>query len=102
MSILVIGDKNSILGFGLVGVAGRTVQSLAEAEAALDEMVGQQEVEIILITEPWATQMADKINHLKMASAQPVILEIPGSEPSPAGKSLRQLVQEAVGISLGG
>jgi V/A-type H+-transporting ATPase subunit F len=101
MSIVVIGDKNSVLGFGLVGVAGRTVKTLAEAEAALDEMLGQKDVEIILITESWATQMADKINQLKMTAAQPVVLEIPGSEPGPAGKSLRQLVQEAVGISMG-
>ncbi len=100
MSLFVIGDKDTVLGFGLVGIEGEAVQSADEARAVLDQVLTQGDRQIILITRQWADQMGPKLNQLKMTTLKPVVVEIPGSEPEPAGRSLRELVEEAIGIRL--
>jgi V/A-type H+-transporting ATPase subunit F len=102
MSIYVIGDQNTILGFSLIGINGRVVHSADEAHKALDQALDRSEIDIVLITRQWATQLREVVTELRMALAEPILLEIPGSEPGPAGPSLRQLVESAVGIELGG
>ncbi len=100
MSLFVIGDKDTVLGFGLVGIEGEAVQSADEARAVLDQVLTQGDRQIILITRQWADQMGPKLNQLKMTTLKPVVVEIPGSEPEPTGRSLRELVEEAIGIRL--
>lgn len=100
MSIFVIGDENTVLGFSLVGVQGEVVESVEEARSRLDEVMGSEGVEIVLITENWAAQMRKEIDRLKMEAVEPLVLEIPGGEPAPSGPSLRELVRQAVGIRL--
>lgn len=100
MSLFVIGDKDTVLGFGLVGIEGEAVQSADEARAVLDQVLTQGDRQIILITRQWAAQMGTELNQLKMTTLKPVVVEIPGSEPEPAGRTLRELVEEALGIRL--
>lgn len=100
MSIFVIGDENTVLGFSLVGIESETVESVEEARSLLDEALDRENVQIVLITENWAAQMREEVNRLKMESVEPLVLEIQGSEPAPSGPSLRELVRRAVGIRL--
>jgi V/A-type H+-transporting ATPase subunit F len=101
MSIYVIGDQNTILGFSLIGIKGRVVGTTDEAHEALNEALQRREIEMVLITQQWATQLRDEVSQLRMTLTEPILLEIPGSEPAPAGPSLRELVESAVGIELG-
>lgn len=101
-SIYVVGDENTILGFSLIGVRGQTVKSPEQAEGALDDAVGREGVKIILVTENWAADLREKMDRLKMSGAEPLVLSIPSAEPAAEGRSLRELVEEAVGIRLGG
>jgi V/A-type H+-transporting ATPase subunit F len=101
MSIYVIGDQNTILGFSLIGVDGRVVESADQARQALDQALGRDEIDMVLITQQWSAQLQDVVSELRMSLAQPILLEIPGSEAGPAGPSLRELVESAVGIELG-
>ncbi|MDX1686909.1 MAG: V-type ATP synthase subunit F [Candidatus Promineifilaceae bacterium] len=100
MSIFVIGDENTVLGFSLVGVEGETVESVEEARSQLDEALDREGVQIVLITENWAAQMREEVNRLKMESVEPLVLEIQGGEHGPSGPSLRELVRQAVGVRL--
>jgi vacuolar-type H+-ATPase subunit F/Vma7 len=100
MSVFVMGDEDAVLGFALVGVAGKAVHDADEARNTLDEVLAREDVEILLITEDWAATMRERMDDLKMNTLHPVILEIPGSEMAPAGRPLRELVQEAIGIHL--
>lgn len=97
----VIGDQNTVLGLKLVGVGGRVVDSLAQAQAALDDLLADRDLVILLITEDWAAQMRARIDRLKLTKVEPVVLEIPASEAGPPVASLRELVQEVIGIKLG-
>lgn len=100
MDIFVVGDENTILGFSLVSVEGEVVENVDEARAALDDAVQREGVKIILVTERWANKMRDKVDQLRMEMAEPLVLDIPGSEPAPQGPSLRELVEEAMGIAM--
>lgn len=101
MDIFVIGDENTILGFALIGVEGEIVENVDEARSALEDAVVREGIQIVLITENWASKMREKVDQLKMEMAKPLVLDIPGSKPAPKGRSLRDLVEEAVGIRLG-
>jgi V/A-type H+-transporting ATPase subunit F len=98
----VIGDQNTVLGLKLAGISGRVVENLTEAQSALDELLAQNNLQILLITEDWAAQMRDRIDQLKLTRMEPVVLEIPGGEGGPPVASLRELVQAVIGIKLGG
>lgn len=104
MSVYVIGDENTVLGFALVGIDGTVVTTEDEARAALQDAVegGNAEAEIVLITEQWAAHMRQTVDDLKMTQMRPLVLEIPAEEGEPTGKSLRELVRAAAGIRLGG
>jgi V/A-type H+-transporting ATPase subunit F len=102
VDIYVIGDENTVLGFSLVGVEGEAVESAKEARSALDDAVEKEGIKIILITEKWAGAMRERVDQLKRGMAAPLVLEIPGSASEPTGPSLRDLVEEAIGVRISG
>lgn len=102
MNIFVIGDQDTVFGLNLVGIEGAAVQDVEQAQAALEDVLAQSEQEILLITRPLAAQMQSRLNRLKMTTLNPVVVEIPGSEPEQEASSLRDLIEETVGMSLGG
>jgi V/A-type H+-transporting ATPase subunit F len=101
MGIYVIGDEDTVLGLSLAGIEGQAVHSVEEARASLDQALEGPDIDIVLITEDWAAEMRDRVNELIMTMDEPLVAEIPGSEPGPQGPSLQALVEEAVGIPLG-
>lgn len=102
MRIHVIGDEKAIVGFALVGIAGDVVTTAEEAHAALQRALQDAEVGIILITADVAQSIQEEINRLKMSRVEPIIVEIPASGEEAPLTGLRTLVQEALGIHLGG
>ena len=50
MKVLVIGHPEAVLGFSLVGVAGKAVTTAAEANQALDDALSSSDIGIILVT----------------------------------------------------
>lgn len=101
MSIFVVGDENTVIGFSLVGIEGEAVTGEDAARAALGEAVDREGVEIVLVTEQWAGRMRETVDQLKMNRSRPLVLEIPGDGTEAEGTSLRDLVQRAAGIRLG-
>jgi V/A-type H+-transporting ATPase subunit F len=51
MSLYVIGDENTLLGFSLIGVDGQVVGSVEEARASLQRVLDDESVDMVLITE---------------------------------------------------
>ena len=100
MSIYVIGDENTVLGFGLVGVTGEVVDSVQAAGEALDRVLERGDVGIALVTENWASQMRARMNHLQRTTIHPVVLEIPGSDIDFPRELLADLIQGAIGVHL--
>lgn len=101
MKVLVVGHPEAVLGFSLAGVAGRSVRNAEQANRALDEALAAKDVGIILVTKDVAKTIQPRMEHLKLHSTVPLIVEIPGPEGiSPGEPSLSEIVLRAIGIKL--
>ena len=99
--IYVLGDKNTVLGFALVGIAGTVVHSQESFEQALAEQLNRPDLRLLFITQQAAAFDQERVDQIKSASSlSPVVVELPGSDREEGGRSLRELVQLAVGIDL--
>jgi V/A-type H+-transporting ATPase subunit F len=96
-----IADENTVRGFRLAGIDGRTATSAREAAAALASTAAQPEWSVIVLTQPLAAAIRAQVDAIRLEREWPLIVEVPGPDgPLPGHKSLRQLAQEAVGIRL--
>ena len=100
--LLVIGDDHAVYGLGLLGVAGRVVETAPAARQALEEAIAASDVDIIMLTEQWANALRDEVDRLRVATISPLILEIPSMDATAARPTLRETVQAALGIHLEG
>lgn len=102
MRYYVIGDEDTVLGFGMVGVDGRAVSSAGEAEAAFDEAISGGEVGILVITERAASLIRARVDRLLFSEDFPLIIEIPDRRGRvPGRQGIKETVNAAIGIKLG-
>ncbi len=101
MKYFMIGDEDAVLGFGMVGVKGKTVNDPAEAEGAFNAALEDNEVGIIIITERIAELIRPLVDRFVFTQTFPLIVEIPDRQGKIAGKpGIREMVNEAIGIKL--
>ena len=101
MKFFVIGDRETVLGFRLVGVEGTIATLRADALAALKEAVEEKSVGVVLITERVAAEIRDEVEARLYGFGFPLVLEIPDSSgPAPERPKIEEVVRKAVGISI--
>jgi V/A-type H+-transporting ATPase subunit F len=94
-----IADEDTVRGFRLAGIAGQVVKTAEQVAAAVEAATAETENSVIVLTEQVAAVIGPLVERIRLEREQPLIAEIPGPDgPMPGRKSLRQLVQEAVGI----
>jgi V/A-type H+-transporting ATPase subunit F len=101
MKVVVIGHPEAVMGFSLAGVNGRSVSTVAEANAALDEALRARDNGLVLVTRDVAMLVQPRMEDLKLRSTLPLIVEIPSPEGIPQDEpSLGEIVLRAIGIKL--
>ncbi len=101
MKVLVIGHPEAVLGFSLAGVSGRVATTAADVNEALDEVQASRDVGIVLVTQDVAQLIPARMEHLKLRSTIPLVVEIPAQGGVPEGQeSLGEIVLRAIGIKL--
>lgn len=101
MKFFCIGDEDTVRGFRLAGVEGQVATNAGEAHEALQAAVARADLGIVIITDAVAHEIREQVDAVRMECARPLLVEIPGpTGPIPGRKTLRQLVQEAVGIRI--
>ncbi len=102
MRYYVIGDEDTVLGFGMAGVEGRSAASVPEAEAAFDEAIADPDIGILAVTERVAEMIRSRVDRYLFSDAFPLIVEIPDRGGRLPGRpTLRETVNAAIGIQLG-
>lgn len=102
MKFYCIADEDTVRGFRLAGVDGRAVSNPAQAGDALDSALARSDLGVIILTETVAAGIRERVDATRIERSQPLLVVIPGPEgPLPGRKTLRQVVQEAVGIRVG-
>ncbi|HIP75226.1 MAG TPA: V-type ATP synthase subunit F [Thermococcus paralvinellae] len=100
MKIVLMGDRDTALGFKLAGVHEvysfeETPMDYERAKNKLKELIEREDVGIILITE----RLAQRIGIPDVAF--PIILQIPDKFGSVFGEEqLREIVRKAIGVEL--
>ncbi len=101
MKYFIIGDEDSVLGFGMVGVEGQSVETAEEADRAFNAVLQDNSVGVLIITEVCADMIREKVDTYLFSEQFPLIVEVPDKNgKSPGRPGLRQMVNEAIGISL--
>ena len=101
MKYFVIGDEDTVLGFGMVGVLGRAVQDQKGAEAAFRHALEDSQIGIIIITERIASLIRTSVDRYLFRERFPLIVEIPDRLGSVEGRvGIREMVNAAIGIKL--
>jgi V/A-type H+/Na+-transporting ATPase subunit F len=101
MKVLVIGHPEAVLGFSLAGVSGRVATTADELNQALDDVQVSKDVGIVLVTQDVAQLIPARMEHLKLRSTIPLVVEIPAQGGVPEGQeSLGEIVLRAIGIKL--
>ena len=102
MRFFCIGDEDTVRGFRLAGVQGRVVETAPEAAEALEWAARRPDLGVVIVTDAVAGDIRARVDALRMGQGTPLIVEVPGPEgPMPGRKTLREFVQEAVGIRIG-
>lgn len=112
MEYYIIGERELVLAFGLVGVKGTYVSNKAQALEAFNKATGQTSQtslvsapvsadipKVLILTEDVSVMLDDEVRSWQLAGKFPLIVEIPGIQGKIAGKkSLTDSIREAVGI----
>jgi V/A-type H+-transporting ATPase subunit F len=97
----IIGDEDTVLGFSLAGVSGTIVRNPEQAHSSFNECLGNKEIAIIIMTERAAEMIREEVDHYVFDVDFPLIVEIPDREgPLPDRPTLREMVNQAIGINL--
>jgi vacuolar-type H+-ATPase subunit F/Vma7 len=105
-AIEIIGDRETVLAFGLGGVPGHVVASSDEARAALDALVRayrgadrtRRDVTLVLVTQRAADGMRDVLNRLVFDAQGPLVLEVPGFGDPRHDDPLARFVDRVLGV----
>ena len=99
MKLYVLGNQDAVWGFALTGVRGQVISTAGELDQALDSVLGDEDVGIVLITEDVADLARQRVDELVIRSRIPIVVEIPGPwGTSPERPSLSELIRRTIGI----
>jgi len=101
LKFYVIGDEDTVLGFGLAGVQGEVVQTPEQARKALERAFQMEGLGVIILPERVAATIRKEVDRYIYATTFPLIIEIPDRlGPTEGRESVRDLIRAAVGVHL--
>ena len=90
-----------MLGFGMVGVPGRSVATAEQAEDAVKAALADGDVGVIIIPERIAELIRPMVDRFLFTGRFPLIVEIPDRSGPMEGKlGIREMVNAAIGVRL--
>ena len=117
MNYFVIGEREIVLAFGLVGVKGSIAVTKDEALLAFNKATGQEKISIqdkttsipvselrpkvLILTEEISQILEDEVLRWQKKGDFPLVVEVPGIHgPLEGKKTLTDSIREAIGIQI--
>lgn len=101
MKYSIIGDEDTVLGFGVVGVSGHVATTPDEARRAFEATLEDKETCIVIMTEAVADMIRTIVDRYLFTESSPLIVEIPDRlGPRPDRPGIREMVNAAIGIKI--
>jgi V/A-type H+-transporting ATPase subunit F len=101
MKYSIIGDEDTVIGFGILGVPGKVAANADEAQRAFQALLDNEDVGIIIITERIADMIRPIVDKYLFTIAFPLVVEIPDrSGTKPGRPGIKEMANAAIGIKL--
>lgn len=101
MKYSIIGDEDTVLGFGIVGVLGYVATTPEEVKEAFDTVIQDKQIAIIIMTETVADMIRSIVDKYLFTESFPLIVEVPDRKgPKPGRPGIKDMVNAAIGIKL--
>ncbi|HCC35503.1 MAG TPA: ATP synthase subunit F [Ruminococcaceae bacterium] len=102
MNFYVISDNHDTLtGLRLAGIEGVIAHAQDEVEQALNSVIKNEEIGIVLVTERLVSLCPELIYSLKLKVRRPLIVEIPDRHAQGRSKdSISRYIREAIGVKI--
>ena len=100
MRMFLISDNvDTLTGMRLAGIDGVVVHEKQEIKQALDEVLSQKDIGIILMTEKLGKEIPEIVDDIKLNRTFPLLLEIPDRHGSGRRPDfITAYINEAIGI----
>ena len=102
MRMFLISDNvDTLTGMRLAGIEGVVVHEKQEIKQALDEVLSQKDIGIILMTEKLGKEIPEIVDDIKLNRTFPLLLEIPDRRGSGRRPDfITAYINEAIGIKI--
>ena len=102
MRMFLISDNvDTLSGMRLAGIDGVVVHEKQEIKQALDEVLSQKDIGIILMTEKLGKEIPEIVDDIKLNRTFPLLLEIPDRHGSGRRPDfITAYINEAIGIKI--
>ena len=102
MRMFLISDNvDTLTGMRLAGIDGVFVHEKQEIKQALDEVLSQKDIGIILMTEKLGKEIPEIVDDIKLNRTLPLLLEIPDRHGSGRRPDfITAYINEAIGIKI--
>ena len=102
MKMYLISDNiDTLTGMRLAGVEGVVVHEMQEVKEALDKVLADKEIGIVLLTEKFGRDFPDLINRVRLEHNFPLFVEIPDRHGTCRKPDfITAYVNEAIGLKL--
>jgi len=101
MRYSIIGDEDTVLGFGIVGVSGKVATNSEQAKRAFQSLLQDGQTGIIIITERVADMIRPMVDRYLFTANFPLVVEIPDRKGrTPDRPGIREMVNKAIGIKI--
>ena len=102
MRMFLISDNvDTLTGMRLAGIDGVVVHEKQEIKQALDEVLSQKDIGIILMTEKLGKEIPEIVDDIKLNRTFPLFVEIPDRHGSGRRPDfITAYINEAIGIKI--
>lgn len=102
MKMFLISDNiDTLTGFRLVGVEGVVVHEENEFKSALQKVLNNHDIGILLVMETQAQKFSNLLDEIRLTKNIPLVVEIPDRHGTIKGKEfITSYIKEAIGIKL--
>ena len=102
MRMFLISDNvDTLTGMRLAGIDGVVVHEKQEIKQALDEVLSQKDIGIILMTEKLGKEIPEIVDDIKLNRTFPLLLEIPDRHGSGRRPDfITAYINEAIGLKI--
>lgn len=97
--IIVLGDRDLVAGFKLVGVKDAIVCTPEDADSKLNELLQRNDAGIVIFQDEFYNNLTHKTKKLIETIPKPVVVSV-GVKGASSTENLQAMIKRAIGISL--